>query len=203
MILDRILFGSHLQDGEELVYVVHSHWFAAYKPVCKVGFFGMIVPVLLFAMFPTTPALIAFGSWFVLGFIRFLYEVVDWYFDVLLITDKGIVDLDWRGIFDKSSARVDYQTVVGVNYDKVGFWSTMLNFGRLEVEKEGHGDEHIALPIAAKPQQAEQEILGARERSLHQQGLEDQKVLREILSGMVKSHVRGGREKGEKLADII
>lgn len=203
MLLDRFIFRNHFHADEKLEYVVHQHWFAAYKPICKIGFFGLVIPVLLWLLFPTVTAFYIFSAWFILGFIRFLYEVADWYFDVLLITDHGIVDLDWRGIFDKSSSRVDFETVVGVSYEKVGFWSNILNFGPIEVEKEGHGDEHIALPNAANPQECERQILKAREKYLHERGMEDEKVLKDILAGMVKSHVRREREKKESLADMI
>ncbi len=201
MILDRILFGSHLQEGEKLVYVIHSHWFAAYKPVCKVSFFGMLIPALFFAMFPTQLSLWIFGFWFVLGFLRFIREVMDWYFDVLLITNHGIIDLDWRGVFDKSSTRLDYESVVGTTFDKIGFLSSILNFGYFNIQT--FGEAKFELAMAAKPQRAENEIIVAKERYTHERGLEDEKVLKEILSGMVKRHVAEKREKEEGLADLI
>ena len=151
MILDRILFRSHLQPNEKLVYVVHSHWFAAYKPVVKVSFFGMLIPALFFAMFPTLLALYIFGSWFVLGFLRFLYEVMDWYFDVLLVTNHGVIDLDWNGVFDKSSSRVDYETIAGVAWEKSGVLANVFNFGNLTLDKNSQGDLEISLSCAANP----------------------------------------------------
>jgi len=200
VILDRILFDSHLQDDEKLVYVIHSHWFAAYKPVCKVGFFGMLVPVLFFAMFPTQISLWIFGAWFVLGFLRFIYEVMDWYFDALIVTNYGIIDLDWRGIFDKSSQRVDFDQLSGVAFDKVGFYSNILNFGSFTVQN--YSGDNMTLPIAAAPQRAEKEVMDAKDRYSHERGLEDEKVLKEILSGMVQRHVQ--KEKGkEELVDLI
>ncbi|MBU1089357.1 hypothetical protein KKF38_00990 [Patescibacteria group bacterium] len=201
MILDRIIFASHLQEGEKLVYVVHSHWFAAYKPVCKVGFFGMLVPALFFAMFPTQISLWIFGAWFGLGFLRFIREVMDWYFDVLLVTNQGVIDLDWRGIFDKSSSRIDFDTLVGTAFEKRGFWSNLLNFGTFTIQN--YGGDNLKLPVAARPQRAENEIIETKEKYTRNRGLEDEKILKEILSGMVKRHVNGKREKGEGLADII
>ncbi|MFH1546829.1 MAG: hypothetical protein ABIE14_05655 [Patescibacteria group bacterium] len=201
MILDRIIFASHLQEGEKLVYVVHSHWFAAYKPVCKVGFFGMLVPALFFAMFPTQISLWIFGAWFALGFLRFIREVMDWYFDVLLVTNQGVIDLDWRGVFDKSSLRVDYDVIVTISFEKIGFWASLLNFGDFTIQN--YGDLKLDLPMAARPQRAENEIMEAKEKYTRARGLEDEKVLKEILSGMVKRHMSGKREKNEGLADII
>lgn len=201
MILDRILFASHLQNEEKLVYVVHSHWFAAYKPVCKVSFFGMLVPALFFTIFPTQISLWIFGAWFALGFLSFIREVMDWYFDVLLVTNQGVIDLDWRGVFDKSASRVDYDTIVGTAFEKRGFWSNLLNFGDFTIQN--YGNANLNLPLAARPQRTENEIIEAKEKYTQSRGFEDERVLKEILSGMVKRHVSAKREKGESLADII
>lgn len=203
MLLDRFIFRSHLSTDEKLVYVVHQHWFAVYKPICKTSFFGLVVPAVLWLMFPGDIAFWIFGVWFVIGFASFLYEVVNWYFDVLLITTCGVIDLSWRGIFDKSSTRINFEAIIGTSYDKIGFWSNIFNFGMIVVEKEGYGENKLSLPWAVNPQLAEREILETREKCLHQKGLEDERVLRDILSGMVKEHVRGEREKKTKLADMI
>ena len=202
MLFDKLVFHSHLHPEEKLIYVVHQHWFVIYKPVVKIGFFGMLIPALLWLMFPTTITLVFFGTWFVLGFLRFLYELIDWYFDVLLVTSYGIVDLDWRGFFDKSSSRIDYETVVGVSYDKTGIWSSLLNFGPLLVEKEGHGENQIALPAAADPLEAERQILLAREKYLNAKNLEDGRAIKNILSNMIRQHIQEERQRGN-LADLL
>ena len=199
--MDKILFASHLQDDEKLVYVIHAHWFAAYKPIFKVSLFGMLLPALFFIMFPVQIALWVFGAWFAIGFIRFIHEVMDWYFDVLLVTDYGVIDLDWRGIFDKSSQRIDFDTLTGVAFDKRGFWSNILNFGDFTIQS--YGGNNLDLPMTASPRRAERETIEAKEKYSHERGLQDEKVLKEILSGMVQRHIRGEKEKGKGLADII
>ncbi|MFH0776190.1 MAG: hypothetical protein V1936_01095, partial [Patescibacteria group bacterium] len=188
MILDRILFGSHLQEGERLLYVVHAHWFTAYRPVCKVSFFGMLIPVLFYAMFPIVPALWIFGFWFAIGALRFFREVADWYFDVFLVTDQGVIDLDWNGIFDKSSTRIGFDDISGTGFEKKGFLANLLNFGDFSVKSDANTE--MVLPQAAAPQRAEKEIMDAKEKYSQARGLEDEKVLREILTGMVKRQVK-------------
>lgn len=200
MVLDRILFRSHVHSGEKLFYVVHQHWFAIYRSVVKIAFFGLLFPTVLWLMFP--PGFWLFAIWFIFGFLRFFYEVIDWYFDALLITNHGIIDLDWRGFFEKSSTRIDYEAVAGVSYEKSGFWSSVFNFGLLVIEKESHGKNEISLPLAEDPQEAERQILLSREKHLGERGLEDGRMLKEILSSMVREHVRHEREKS-KITDLL
>lgn len=201
MLLDRFIFRKYFHDKEKLCYVIHKHWFTAYREGCKIAFFGVVTPVVFFLLFPTQTALVIFGIWLSLGLGRFFYEVADWYFDVLLVTNRGVIDLDWRGIFEKSLTRVEFETVIGVSYEQAGLYANLLNFGDLEVEREGHSKEVIGLPMAANPAEAERQVLLAREECLHARSLEDEKILREILSGMVKHHLRGKREK--QLSDLI
>ncbi len=151
-------------------------------------------------MFP--PGFWVFVVWFVLAFLRFLYEVIDWYFDAILITDHGVVYLDWRGFFDKASHRTDFETIAGIVYEKSGFWSNLLNFGALAVDKEGAEEERIALSHAIDPLEAERQVLLAKERYTHENALESEKALKEILSGMVAEHVRKERQQS-KLADML
>ena len=200
MILDRLLFGGHLQEDEKLVYVAHAHFLGAYRQLFKVAFFGLAVPAIFFAMFPVELAAWIFGIWAILGLIRFFRDVADWYFDAFLVTSQGVIDLDWRGIFDKSATRIGFDDLVGISYDKKGFWASVFNYGDFVVQSDGNVE--IQLPNANNPQRAEKEILDAKEKYSHSRGLEDEKVLKEILSGMVKRHVRGEKEKSE-LADLI
>jgi len=201
VILDRILFASHLQDDEKLVYVVHSHWFAHYGQLFKTAFFGLAIPAIFYAMFPILPAAWIFGAWAVLGLIRFFRDVADWYFDAFLVTNTSVIDLDWKGLFDKASTRVAFDDLVSIGYEKTGFWSSFFNFGNLVVQTDS--SVIIKLENAAAPTRAETEILTAKDKYSHERGLEDEKVLKSILSGMVKRHVRGEKEKGHGLADLI
>jgi hypothetical protein len=201
VILDRILFRSHLHPHEKLLYVVHSHWFAVYKKAVKVSFFGLLVPALFFFMFPTEVSLYVFGIWFVMGFFRFFYEITDWYFDVLLVTNHGVIALDWNGFFDKSSSRVDFESISGVEYEKHGILANLFDFGHLVLGAEG--DSELSLHKAASPKEAEEQVMHAREKFFEEKGLKDEKVLKQILSGMVKHHVREESEKHHGLADLL
>ncbi len=200
MILDRLIFRSHLHPAEKLLYVAHQHWFAIYRSVVKIGFFGLLIPVVLWLMFP--PGFWVFVVWFALAFLRFLYEVINWYLDAILITSEGITYLDWRGFFDKSSQRVEFDTVIGVIYDKNGFWANIFNFGLLTMDKGGGEEERIFLSRAADPAEVEQQFLLAKENHAREHALESEKALKEILSGMVADHVRKERQDS-KLADML
>jgi hypothetical protein len=202
MVLDRFLFRSHLQQDEKLLYVIHQHWWAMYRSGFKIAFFGMLAPALLWLMLPTLSLLYIFGAWFFLGFIRFLYEVVDWYFDAILLTSMGVVYVDWRGIFDKASHRADFESIAGVEYEQSGFLSHLFGFGMLVLDKEGAEEERIFLSHARDPQEAERQVLLAKEKYTEEHAMESEEALKEILSGLVAEHLRKEKHKS-KLADLL
>lgn len=197
LLLDRVLFHSHLHPGEHLVYVVHKHWWVISGSLVKIGFFGWLFPIMLFLLFPG--GFWIFVIWFLIAFISFLYLMINWYFDALLVTSHGLVDLDWRGFFDKTLARIEFEGVEGVEYTKTGFWATILNFGHLVIEAEGH---HLGLSFTADPQAAEHAILHAKEHALEEKSFESEEALKQILADVVASHMRK-KKGGEELADLL
>lgn len=196
VLVDRVLFHSHLHPGERLLYVVHQHWWVVGGQMAKIGFFGWLLPIVFFLMFPT--GLWIFVAWLIFGVLSFLYTTINWYFDTVLVTDMGLIDLDWRGIFDKTSHRISFEEMEGVEYAKTGFWATVLNFGHLTIMAEGH---HLGLPYTADPQAAEHAILHAKEYAEKEQGMESEEALREILSEIVANHMRAKKE--ERLSDLL
>lgn len=208
ILLDRLLFRGYLSDEEKLIFAVHQHWFALYRPVAKIGFFGLVLPILFWLMLP--PAFYIFAVWFVVAFMRFLYEVIDWYFDVLLVTSDGIIDIDWRGVFSKSSHRIEYESITGVHYEKEGLWGTLFDFGPLHITIEGHESHgHVGLEIAASPLTAEHRILHAKEKYEHHHAMEGEHAIRDILAEMIDERIRlkngGGHDEhgGHGLADML
>ncbi len=196
VILDRVLFHSHLHPGERLSYVVHQHWWTVGRPLAKVGFFGWLLPIIFIFMFPA--GLWLFGVWLLFGFFSFIYTVINWYFDAVLVTNLGLIDLDWRGFFDKTTKRIDFESIESAECIQTGFWATVLNFGDLVISTEVH---HLGLPYTADPQGAEHAILHAKEHAEKEHSLESEEVLREVLSEIVANHIRSKKEGG--LADLL
>lgn len=193
MIFDKIVFAKHLQEEEQLLFVVHNHWIIFLPVFFKVSFFGIFLPVMLWILFPKI-FLVAMG-WVIFGGLRLFYDALDWYLDAILVTNLGVIDLDWRGIFSKSSNRIEYEAMIGVEQDKHGFWSHIFDFGVLVIARDGHGGSEISLPYAHHPAAAEEQILEIREQFMHHHTIHHEESLKEILSQMVAKHVREEREK--------
>ncbi len=98
MNFSNLLFSSHLEKGEKIAYIAHTHFFTAIKPLSKVLFFWLLIPVSFYFIFP--PLKIVWLIWSGVGLLKLFYATADWYFDAWLITNLGIIDIKWDGLFN-------------------------------------------------------------------------------------------------------
>ncbi len=190
--LNRMLFGKHLEDDETVSALVHAHWVMGVKmlagPVAatlvSVALFSLSVvrdtsaPIVLILFIAAAASV----SWLLRSFF-------DYYLDVWIITDKGIIDLEWHGWFHRESARILYSDIQGVSYEIKGVLGTLARFGTVSVEKISTGSA-VSLPYVQRPQEVESLILKNMEAYLHTKNLKDSRHVQEILAGIVSHNVQ-------------
>ncbi len=129
----KILFSGFLDDDEKILYLAHRHIFVHMKDLARVFVFGLLIPGFFYLMFPDAK-LFWFG-WLGIGTMMFLYKVFDWYYDVWIFTDIGVVNVEWNGFFDRAASRVDYHMIEGISYTVRGVWQTLFNYGDIMIER--------------------------------------------------------------------
>lgn len=187
-VLRRLFFHKHLEDDETLVRVVHKHWLlglrSLFRPTVAFAFvWGLSAYAQTRSMITISAALsIAIVLWWLRSFF-------DYYLDAWLITDHGIIDIEWFGWFHRESARVLYSDIQGVSYEIHGVAGTLLRYGTVAVEKISNGEE-IELEYVSQPKRVESLILHRMEAYLHTKNLKDAKHVQEILSEIVAEHLQ-------------
>ena len=182
--LHRTFFTGHLNDDEECLLIVHKHWLVGMR----------------FLFWPSVALLLGI---FLLWFFRFqansevLFLIVsvvcvavmvwwlrnffDYYLDAWVITDQGIVDVEWHGWFHRETTRVLYSDVQGVSTEVKGVWATLFRYGTIAVEKISSGEE-VVMEFVPRPRIVEREIFQNMEDYLHGKNLKDAKHVQELLS---------------------
>ncbi len=181
--LESLLFRKHLDDAEVLSKVVHKHPIVGLRELFWPTLF-LVFGLLLLLTFPKGIAL-----WIVLGIIIacgiwWLRQFFDYYLDAWIITDQGIIDLNWVGWFHRQSSRVLFSDIQGVSYEIQGVAATLLKYGTISVEKISTGSS-ISLPYVYKPKVIESLILQNMEAYLHKKNIKNSKHVQEILSAFV------------------
>lgn len=165
-------FEKYLESDEQVLYVVHRHIYTI--------FLMLVFKIIFFIGIPT-----GFYMWYVsslqgtfsflenvsniyimigsvlfmfFGFLNIAYNYADWYYDVFILTNKDLISLNWKGIFNKEVVRLDYRDLESVQANTKGVSQSIFHFGRLEVESANEVTD-IIMKDARKPLEAQQNIL--------------------------------------------
>ena len=182
-----LLFRSHLNPGEKILYVAHAHPITIYKRFLKNLFYGLALPGLFYLMMP--PFMLVWIVWAGFGVLSLLLFFFDWYFDALLITSTSLIDIQWDGIFIRSSTRIEYNTIDGVSYEKKGFWALVFNYGDIGIERIG-GGKPVGIKKVSFPKTVEREVLEAKSEFMRTKNLRDHNTLKDLIANMIQDYSR-------------
>lgn len=185
------LFSSYLDDGERIVDIAHRHILVFKVAAAKTSFFGLILPLFLWYIFPQVPPLFPV-AWMIVGVVGMVYHFVDWYFDVWLLTNMGVVDVERNGFFDVSATRIEYHMIEGISYQINGFVRTMFSYGDITIDKLGTKTA-VVLRDAASPKKLERRVLKLQDQYVRTRSVRDHDALKGMLSDMIAYHVNSGR----------
>jgi len=104
-------------------------------------------------------ALVILGSSYYLGIWTFyMTEFVDFYLDVSIVTNQRVIDVDQRGLFNRTISELDLARVQDVHSEIKGLVPTFFNFGRVLVQTAGE-DKNFEFDNVPDPHRVRQRIL--------------------------------------------
>lgn len=144
--------------------VIHRHWFDILSQ------FLVIFAMLLFLLgsfflgpqfFPNLDNLVSSG---LLSFLQNFFLLITWmlafilwidyYFDVWIVTNERIVNVEQKGLFFRSISELKLENIQDVTVEVSGIIPTFLNYGDLFIqtaaEKERFVFKHVPNPYAIK-----------------------------------------------------
>ncbi len=182
----NFLFHGHLEEEEEIILIAHKHWIFGIK--------FLFWPTLVFALswavlvLPYTNVVVITAVGVTVSGIWWLRNFFDYYLDALIVTNMGIIDVEWHGWFHRESTRVLFSDVQGVSYEIHGIAATLFRFGTIAVEKISTGDT-VVMEYVPRPKTVESAILKNMEGYLHARNLADAKHVQELLSTVIAREV--------------
>ncbi len=141
------------RNGENILLVIHRHWF----DILSQFFIIFIMLLLLFGSYslstfffanfgdPTYHALFAFlrSLFFLFTWITFFIIWIDYYFDVWIVTNQRIVNIEQKGLFARSTSELRLEKIQDVTTDVHGIISTFLNYGDILVQTAAEQEKFI------------------------------------------------------------
>lgn len=166
------------EPEEEVVLFLRQHLVVLLGPALLVLFLALS-PVLFFPLLfqfltlpfdvPVNYVVVGTAFWYVVTFGFALMSFLRWFFNIYIVTDKRIVDIDFIHLLYKEFAEARLDRVQDISYKSSGIFSVFFNFGDAYVQTAG-GDlpniEFLAVPQPAKVVEAISELLEKQKKDL-------------------------------------
>lgn len=154
--------GQH--ENEEVLRIIHRHWFNISVHYAA----SVLVTLVILSSFIAIPAIFpdllsvvhpslfyfVFNTFVLFMWIYAFLVWIDYYFDVWIITNERIVNIEQKGLFARQVSELKFSRVQDVTSVVDGFFPTILNFGDVYVqtaaEQERFAFRQIPDPYAIK-----------------------------------------------------
>lgn len=129
------------EQGEEVILIIRSHWIV-YLPQAVCTLLVWILPWILGAIAPSLLNNVAIFisiilTAFVIGVSILIDVIVKWYYNVSIITDQRVIDLDYPNIMSHSMTEAQLEKIEDVTQKQVGAMGSLFDFGTVYVQTAG------------------------------------------------------------------
>lgn len=158
---------GHAYSNERIVLVVHHHWWNLLKEVAGVALL-FVVPIIgipvVASLFGAGPNASQFGA--ILGFLGALWALFCWhqlfvrwtdfYFDIWIITNWRIIDMDLKGLFHVDvGSLLDLDHIQEITSTTKGIIENVLGIGTIFVQTAATKHSEFEFKEVSNPQEIE------------------------------------------------
>jgi hypothetical protein len=172
----------HLDPDEHVILEVRKHWIVFFGQAFGV-FFAAIIPIILLAAFKfivlsniqdiftgintfldSLPAqtyavvLFLYTLWLLFLWLTFFVAWTVYYLDVWYVTEKRIIAVEQKRLFDREISNLRFDKIQDVTVDVHGFIPTLLNFGNIKVQTASEDNLDFIIHTVRKPDVVRQVI---------------------------------------------
>lgn len=175
------------EEGEKNIRIVRKHYLVMLPDVLGCGLMAfaplLFYWILMSDILPFNQSIqtfvanfaFNFGSfgyaiWLLVLWVMFFIEWTDYYLDMIVITDKRIIDVEQKGFFHREVTSFLYDQIQDITVETRGVVRTFFKFGDLHIQTAGHNHE-IIIKDAANPEDARILILQLERQALAKRSL--------------------------------
>lgn len=154
--MSQDLFNFHFggqKEGEQVLMIIHRHWFNILQHMFAV----FVMVLLLVGSFATLPALFplllkgelnsllifAENIFAMLIWILFFILWIDYYFDVWIVTNMRVVNIEQKGLFSREVSELNFDKIQDVSTEVNGMIPTFLNYGDVQIQTAGEEEKFM------------------------------------------------------------
>ena len=147
-----------LGESEEVIMVLHRNWFYLLQQFFLVffiigTFFASITFIPLY--FPDfldnidEPVRLFVQNFFMLALWIYSFLMwVDYYFDIWIITNERIINIEQKGMFTRKVSEMTYAKIQDISTEVIGFIPTIINYGDVKVQTAGEKENFVFRTIS-------------------------------------------------------
>ena len=129
------------ENDENVILVIRSHWMRYFKYIAS-AVLVLILPTVVALFIPTlnTNAMLLisiFLTSILLSMSFAIYSFLMWYYNVNIITDKRVIDLDFKSIFSHTSSEARLEKIEDVTSQQSGSFTNILDIGTVHIQTAG------------------------------------------------------------------
>lgn len=129
------------EKDEEVILVVRSHWIK-YLPFLAVSLLVLCFPF-MFVLLDTTLSenVVLFLAFFIpcltLSLSIIVYAFIRWFYNVNIITDKRIIDLDFTSVVSHSLSEARLEKIEDITHKQLGLVGSLFDVGTVYFQTAG------------------------------------------------------------------
>ena len=155
---EQTFFKKYVPEWQHIKWVIHEHWVKILKNLLvRIGLFTIIPSFLYYYSYAIQDAVpfMYFEIFLILVYVKLIYDIFNWYNDVWIITEKGVIDVDWA-LLKTSSVSIKYENIEWIWVEQSWIWDKVLNKWDIVINKIW--DDEFRLVDAKIPYEALDEI---------------------------------------------
>lgn len=174
---------KNLKENEELVVIVRKYPLVFLGPIMITAIF-IIAP--FFFLYPLFHAgwwgIALFFLFLVFGIIYGIRQFIIYSFNVFVITNKRIIDIDQRGLFDRVFSESSYDKIQDISFRIKGVLQTFFHYGSVIIQTAS-SDANLELEGIKDPAKI-QEIISEIQREVMERNREKYPAVSELLKAI-------------------
>ncbi len=129
------------EQGEEIVLVIRSHWII-YLPQILATLLVLALPWILVGIFSSilhnfTIFLALLITSFLIAASIVVSSILKWYYNVSIITDQRVIDLDFPNIMAHSMSEAQLEKIEDVTHKQLGILGSFFDVGSVYIQTAG------------------------------------------------------------------
>jgi len=150
---------KNLKEDERIVRLVRKYFFVFIGPL----FFGIVFIIAsFFFLYPLfrwgTFGVIVFFLLIGIGILLILRVFIVYSFNVFIITNQRIIDIDQRGFFERTVSEMTYSKIQDVSFKIKGLAQTLMHYGSIIIQTAG-SNANIELQGVKDPEKVQQIVI--------------------------------------------